>query len=77
MVIEELPVSAQTFAKLIDIVEEGSVSFGIAASRIFPVLLKFPEKEPIKIAEELNLLQEKSDDSLNTWIDEVLSKHAG
>ena len=40
----------------------------------FLFLLKFPDKEPIEIAEELNVLQEKNDDSLNTWVDEVLSK---
>jgi aspartyl-tRNA(Asn)/glutamyl-tRNA(Gln) amidotransferase subunit B len=71
--IEDLQINPKTFAKLIEIVEKESVSFGVAASRIFPVLLKFPDKEPIKIAEELNVLQEKNDDSLNTWVDEVLS----
>lgn len=72
--IEKLSISPKTFAKLIEIVEKGSVSFGVAASRIFPVLINFPEREPVEIAEELNVLQEKNDDSLNTWIDEVLSK---
>ena len=72
--IEDLVIGPKTFAKLIEIVEKESVSFGVAASRIFPVLLKFPNKEPIEIAQELNVLQEKSDDSLNNWIDEVLSK---
>jgi aspartyl-tRNA(Asn)/glutamyl-tRNA(Gln) amidotransferase subunit B len=72
--IENILVEPKTFAKLIEIVEKESVSFGVAASRIFPVLLKFPNKDPIKIAEELNVVQEKNDDSLNSWIDEVLSK---
>ncbi len=72
--IEKLSVSPETFAKLIEIVENGSVSFGVASSKIFPALIKFPEKEPIKIAEELNVLQEKNDDLLNSWIEEVLSK---
>jgi aspartyl-tRNA(Asn)/glutamyl-tRNA(Gln) amidotransferase subunit B len=72
--IEQLPVNPKTFAKLIEIVEQGSVSFGVAASKIFPVLLKFPAKEPIEIAREQNVLLEKNDDSLNNWIDEVLSK---
>ncbi|KAA9042278.1 Asp-tRNA(Asn)/Glu-tRNA(Gln) amidotransferase subunit GatB [Ginsengibacter hankyongi] len=72
--IEDLPVKPKKFAKLIEIVEKESVSFGIAASKIFPVLLQYPAKEPIEIAEELNVLQEKNDDSLNTWVDEVLSK---
>src|SRR6185503_9926969 len=65
--IENILVEPKTFAKLIEIVEKESVSFGVAASRIFPVLLKFPNKDPIKIAEELNVVQEKNDDSLNSW----------
>jgi aspartyl-tRNA(Asn)/glutamyl-tRNA(Gln) amidotransferase subunit B len=72
--IEELPVKPETFAKLIEIVEKESVSFGVAVSRIFPVLLKHPGKEPIEIAQELNALQEKDDSSLNTWVEEVLAK---
>jgi aspartyl-tRNA(Asn)/glutamyl-tRNA(Gln) amidotransferase subunit B len=72
--IEQLPVNPKTFAKLIEIVEQGSVSFGVAASKIFPALLKFPGREPMEIAREQNVLLEKNDDSLNNWIDEVLSK---
>ena len=74
MAIEKLPVSAKTFAKLIEIVDGGSVSFGIASTKIFPALLKQPEKEPMEIAKELNVLQEKDDDFLNSWVDEVLEK---
>ena len=70
---ENFSVSPKTMALVIDIVEEGKVSFGIAASRLFPVLIKSPEKDPLKIAGELNLLQEKNDDTLHAWIDEVLA----
>ena len=72
--IETLSISPKTVAKLIELVDKGNVSFGVAASKILPVLLQFPEKEPIGIAQELNVLQVKNEDSLHTWIDEVLSK---
>jgi aspartyl-tRNA(Asn)/glutamyl-tRNA(Gln) amidotransferase subunit B len=71
--IEKFPISPETMSKLIDLVEEGKVSFGIAASRIFPLLTESSAKEPLEIARELNLLQEKDDDTLNNWIDEVLA----
>ena len=71
--IENFPVSPQTLAKLVNIVEEGKVSFGIAASKIFPIVIQSEEKEPLEIAKELNLLQEKNDDTLHSWIDEVLA----
>lgn len=72
--IEDLPVAPKTLAKLIDIIEEEKVSFGVASSTIFPRLINFPKKEPLQIAEELNLLLVKNDDSLQSWVDEVLSR---
>ncbi|MEO8721165.1 MAG: Asp-tRNA(Asn)/Glu-tRNA(Gln) amidotransferase subunit GatB [Ginsengibacter sp.] len=71
--IEDFPVSPKTMVLLVNIVEDGKVSFGIAASRIFPLLIQSPEKNPLEIAKELNLLQEKNNNTLQTWADEVLS----
>ena len=71
--IEKFPISAKTIARLTDIVEEGKVSFGIAAGKIFPELINSPNKDPLQVAKDLNLLQVKNDDTLQQWIDEVLS----
>jgi len=71
--IEKFPIGAPTMAKLVDITEEGKVSFGIAAARIFPELVGSPCKDPLKVAKDLNLLQVKNDDTLQQWVDEVLS----
>jgi aspartyl-tRNA(Asn)/glutamyl-tRNA(Gln) amidotransferase subunit B len=71
--IDNFSINPKTMAKLVELVEEGSVSFGIAASKIFPVLIESDKKEPLEIARELNILQEKDDDALNNWIDEVLA----
>ncbi|MDE3184928.1 MAG: Asp-tRNA(Asn)/Glu-tRNA(Gln) amidotransferase subunit GatB [Bacteroidota bacterium] len=71
--IEKFSIGPATMAKLVDITEEGKVSFGIAAGKIFPVLINSPEKDPLLLAKELNLLQVNNDDTLHQWIDEVLS----
>lgn len=71
--LQNFPVSAELVAKLVNLVEEGKVSFGIAASRIFTVMIENNQKEPLEIAKEANLLQEKDDETLQSWIDEVLS----
>lgn len=73
LAIESFPINANTMAKLADITEEGKVSFGIAASKIFPVLIDSPEEDPLLIAKKLNLLQEKNDETLQSWVDEILS----
>ncbi len=71
--IENFSISPKVMAKLVYLVEEGSVSFGIAASKIFPVLIQSDKKEPLEIAKELNIFQEKNDNTLNTWVNEVLA----
>jgi aspartyl-tRNA(Asn)/glutamyl-tRNA(Gln) amidotransferase subunit B len=71
--IENFSISPKKMADLINIVEEGKVSFGIAASKIFPVLIQSAEKDPLQIAKEFNLLQEKNNDTLHSWVDEVLA----
>jgi len=71
--IDQFPISPKTIADLVNITESGKVSFGIASSKIFSVLIKSPGKDPLQIAKEQNLLQEKNDDTLHSWIDEVLA----
>jgi aspartyl-tRNA(Asn)/glutamyl-tRNA(Gln) amidotransferase subunit B len=71
--IVQFSVKPKKMARLINIVEEGRVSFGIAASKILPLLMQSPDKDPLEIAKELNLLQEKNDDTLHVWVDEVLA----
>ena len=72
--IENFPVAPKTMAALVDLVDEGNVSFGVAVSKIFPVLIDSPSSDPNHVAKDMNLLQEKNDDALNSWIDEVLAK---
>jgi aspartyl-tRNA(Asn)/glutamyl-tRNA(Gln) amidotransferase subunit B len=72
--ISDIELQPEMFAKLIDITENGEVSFGTASSKIFPFLLENPEKEPAQIARELNLFQEKNDDVIHAWVEEVLQK---
>lgn len=69
----QFPIQPKMMAKLIDLVEEGKVGFGVAATQIFPALINSAEKEPLQIAKELNILQEKNDETLNSWVDEVLA----
>ena len=71
--ISQLSITPRAMDRLINLVEEGKVSFGIASSKIFPVLVQSSQRDPFEIAKELNLIQEKDDDTLNAWVDEVLA----
>jgi aspartyl-tRNA(Asn)/glutamyl-tRNA(Gln) amidotransferase subunit B len=65
---------AQKLASLIDLVDEGKLNFGIASSKVFPASLIHPEKEPLQIATELNLIQESDSSSIEQWVDEAIAK---
>jgi aspartyl-tRNA(Asn)/glutamyl-tRNA(Gln) amidotransferase subunit B len=65
---------AEKLALLIALVETGVLNFGIASSKVFPVLLAQPAKQPLQIATELNLAQETDTGSIEQWVDEVIAK---
>ncbi len=73
--ITDFPISAKTLAALIGIIEDGKVNNTIASQKIFPVLLENPSKDPLQIAEELNLIQESDAGSILTFIHEVIEQH--
>jgi aspartyl-tRNA(Asn)/glutamyl-tRNA(Gln) amidotransferase subunit B len=57
--------------ELMQLVEEGKVNFSIAAAKILPILIERNES-PLRIAEELQLMQVSDTNELATWIDEAL-----
>jgi aspartyl-tRNA(Asn)/glutamyl-tRNA(Gln) amidotransferase subunit B len=65
---------AEKLATLISLVEKGTLNFGIASSKVFPALLTQPNKEPLQIATELNLIQETDTGSIEQWVDEAIAK---
>jgi len=65
---EEFPLEANQLAMLIDFVETGSLSFSVAAHKLFPVYLDNPATPPGQLAADLNLLQNAADDELQAWI---------
>ncbi len=71
--IADFIIQPATIAALIQLIEEGKISFSNASNKIFNALLKAPEKNPLQLAEELNLIQEKDADSIEKWVDEVIS----
>jgi aspartyl-tRNA(Asn)/glutamyl-tRNA(Gln) amidotransferase subunit B len=73
--ISEFPISAQQIASFVEIIHEGKVSYSIASSKIFPLLLEEPNTHPLKLAERLNVLQESDSDSITKYIDEVIEKN--
>jgi aspartyl-tRNA(Asn)/glutamyl-tRNA(Gln) amidotransferase subunit B len=74
--IDVFPLSPEQVASLVALVESGKVSFSIASTRVFSILIKEPGKTPQQIAEEQNLMQQSDYSFLQPIIDEVLNKFA-
>jgi len=75
--IEALPLPPEKIAGLIRIVEEGKINFTNASSKVFPVMLQQPAKDPLQVVTELNLIQESNDDTVTLWVEEVIRNLPG
>lgn len=74
--IGEFPVAAQQLAAVIVLVESGKISFSAASTKLIEKLLETPDKNPEKIAEEENLIQQSDVSAIGPIIDKVLEKFA-
>ncbi len=70
----QLPVSPRTLATLIEMVEQGKVSFAVASQKIFPELIRQPDLAPLALAQQLNLLQDSSEGSIMPIIEQVIKE---
>jgi aspartyl-tRNA(Asn)/glutamyl-tRNA(Gln) amidotransferase subunit B len=70
--IHEFPLSSSKLKELITLVEQDKLSFSAASSKIFPLLLKSPEADPLEEAAKMNLIMESNSGYILPIADEVL-----
>ncbi|MDG1331915.1 MAG: Asp-tRNA(Asn)/Glu-tRNA(Gln) amidotransferase subunit GatB [Crocinitomicaceae bacterium] len=73
--IDKFPISTESLAALIALIDEGKVSSTLASQKLFPEMLKDQSKTPLAIAEELNLIQDSNEDSILGFIHNVIEQH--
>jgi aspartyl-tRNA(Asn)/glutamyl-tRNA(Gln) amidotransferase subunit B len=69
--IDEISLQANNLSDLIKIIDEGKVNFSVASSKILPVIIT-ENKNPLLIAQELNLLQSNDSNEIEDWVNTVL-----
>jgi aspartyl-tRNA(Asn)/glutamyl-tRNA(Gln) amidotransferase subunit B len=69
---ETIELKPEILAQLIAIVDEGKVNFSVASAKILPVLMK-EDKQPLQVAEELNLIQVSDSNELENWINQAIA----
>jgi aspartyl-tRNA(Asn)/glutamyl-tRNA(Gln) amidotransferase subunit B len=72
--INAFPVKPAALAALIALIDSNKLNFSTASTRVLTALLKEPEKAPLQLAGELNLLQDSDEGNVAAWIEEVLTK---
>ncbi|HXP51861.1 MAG TPA: Asp-tRNA(Asn)/Glu-tRNA(Gln) amidotransferase GatCAB subunit B, partial [Bacteroidia bacterium] len=73
--IREFPLPAVKIAEIIALIENGKVSYTIASQRIFPEMVKHPNKTAQQIAEEHNLIQESDSSVLEGFVAQAIAKY--
>ena len=71
----DFPITVERISQLIQIIDEGKISHSVAVQNVFPEMIKSVEKNPLLIAEALNLLLEGNDDNLKSYIEQAISKY--
>ncbi len=74
--IEDFPIDPRTLASLLQMVENGLLSFSTASTRLLPLLTVDPLADPMQLATAHNLLQQSDNSALEPIIDGVLEKYA-
>ena len=68
------PVKPAQMASLIALVEDGSVHFSTASSKIFPELATGKATDPLQIAISMNLIQTGDETQILEWVKQAMEK---
>lgn len=73
--IADFPLGAGQIAKVIELVDKGSVSHTVAAQKLFPLMLKTPGADPAVLAEEGNLIQDSDESNIAAFVKQAIEKY--
>ncbi|HRF23742.1 MAG TPA: Asp-tRNA(Asn)/Glu-tRNA(Gln) amidotransferase GatCAB subunit B, partial [Chitinophagaceae bacterium] len=74
--INAFPISPAALASLIQLIDDGQISYSAASGKLFDTLIKTPDTAPGIIAKNLDLIQQSNADELTPVVDKVLEKFA-
>ncbi|HCM77802.1 MAG TPA: Asp-tRNA(Asn)/Glu-tRNA(Gln) amidotransferase GatCAB subunit B, partial [Cytophagales bacterium] len=69
--VELLPLEPKVLADLIELVEQNKISFANAAQKVLPSLLDKENVDVLKVAKDLNLIQESDESTIQEVVDKV------
>jgi aspartyl-tRNA(Asn)/glutamyl-tRNA(Gln) amidotransferase subunit B len=72
---DEFQIGPDQLASIIQIIDEGKVSFSMASQKLFPALIENPSSDVLVLAEKLNIIQEDNSDLLESWISQAIDMY--
>jgi aspartyl-tRNA(Asn)/glutamyl-tRNA(Gln) amidotransferase subunit B len=72
--IDQFPLAPHKIGCIIQMIEDGKLSFSIASTRLFGELTKDPLAEPDELARQKNLIQDSNTSAIENLIEQVLNK---
>lgn len=72
--IEDLPIKPITLAEIIQLVEDGQLSYTAAAGKLFTAMLQQPDANPAELAAQLDLIQQSNTSEIEPIVEKVLQK---
>jgi aspartyl-tRNA(Asn)/glutamyl-tRNA(Gln) amidotransferase subunit B len=73
--IKDFKIAPVMLSKLIALIDEGKTNFAVASAKIFPVLATGSDREPLQIAQEMDLIQNSDEGQLIQLVNEAISKY--
>ena len=72
--IDELGVKPATISELIDLIDDNKISNSVASQKVFPLLIKSPDKSPLSIAQQHNWIQESNEEAMLELVNKAIAK---
>ncbi|MBC7587225.1 MAG: Asp-tRNA(Asn)/Glu-tRNA(Gln) amidotransferase subunit GatB [Chitinophagaceae bacterium] len=69
----KITLEPKTLGALIKIVDDGKVNFSVASARLLPELMN-DHKDPLQLAEDMNLLQVSNSNDLEAWVQQAIEQ---
>lgn len=70
----DFPIPPDRLAELVQLVDQGTVSFSAAAQKLFPAMIGQPGKAPDQLAVALDILQESNAEALESIVRDVIKE---
>ncbi len=75
MEMAKFPVTFESLAGLIKLIDDGVINHTIASQQLFPAMLQQPDKGAEILAKELNLIQQSDVSVIGNIVDDILQAH--